>query len=111
MSKVNNIVLEFSPSESKDVVGYKLYITQAPEPVTYESKVINLGNNNMVVLNELKDMPTTDNIYNLGVTAIDIAGNESSMSLLDNVPLDFTAPDAPGELLLMPANIIKKMIK
>lgn len=108
MSKVNNIVLEFSPSESADVVGYKLYITQAPEPVTYDSKAINLGSSTMVVLNELKGMPTTDAIYNLGVTAVDIVGNESSMSLLDNVPLDFTAPDAPGELLLISANIIKK---
>jgi len=45
-------------------------------------------------------MTTLDSIYNIGVVSVDDAGNESSFSLLDNVPLDFTAPDPPGPLSL-----------
>lgn len=38
--------------------------------------------------------------YDVFVTALDAAGNESDPALLDNVELDFTAPDAPTELRL-----------
>lgn len=38
--------------------------------------------------------------YDVFVTAVDAAGNESDPALLDNVALDFTAPDAPTELRL-----------
>lgn len=98
MAKVKNVTLDFPASGSPDVVGYKLYIAQSPDEVTYESMAIDLGNNTSVVLNQLEGMPTTDAIYNLGVTAVDDASNESSMSMLSDVPLDFTAPDAPGAL-------------
>lgn len=101
MAKVKNVTLEFPASGSPDVVGYKLYIQPVPDPVTYESISVDLGNSTSIVLNEVAGMPTTDGIYNLGVTAVDDAANESSMSLLNEVPLDFTAPDAPGALGLI----------
>jgi len=49
----------------------------------------------------LPGITTTDGVYNLGITAVDDAGNESSFSLINDVPLDFLAPDAPGEITII----------
>ena len=98
--KVKNVTLSFPASGSQDVVGYKLYMETAPTQVVYASPAFDLGNNTSVDLASLPGMSTTDGIYNLGITAIDDAGNESSFSLISDVPLDFLAPDAPGEITL-----------
>jgi len=98
MAKVKQVTLSFPSSGSPDVVGYKLYYIQAPETVDYESPSVDLGNNTSVDLSTLPGMSTTDGTYNLGVTAVDDAENESSMSIISNVELDFVAPDAPGEI-------------
>ena len=99
--KVKDVTLSFPASPSPDVVSYKLYMEPAPNPVTFESPSFDLGDKTVIKLNTLPGMTTTDGIYNLGVTAIDDADNESSMSMLDNVSLDFVAPDAPGELTIV----------
>ena len=98
--KIKNVTLSFPASGSPDVVGYKLYIEVSPYPVTYESQVFELGDNTTIDLATLDGMTTTDGMYNLGITAVDDAGNESSFSLIDNIPLDFLAPDAPGEITI-----------
>ena len=100
MASVKKVSLSFPPSDSPDVVSYKLYMEVAPTPVTYTSPSFDLGNNTTVDLSTLPGMTTTDNVYNLGVTAIDDAANESSFSLIDNVPLDFLAPNAPGTITI-----------
>ena len=99
-------MLKFKASDSPDVVNYKLYIEETPNPVTYDSENVDLGNVAnadgyiVVDLSTFPELTTKDGTYNLGVTAIDDAGNESSMSKADNVPLDFVAPDPPGALEL-----------
>jgi len=98
MGKVKQTMLSFPPSNSPDVVGYKIYIEAVPKPVDFDSPSFDIGNNTSIDLSVLPGMTTTDGTYNIGVTAIDDAQNESSMSVLENVPLDFAAPDAPGEL-------------
>jgi hypothetical protein len=100
MAAVKKVTLTVEPSTSPDVVGYKLYMEVTPNPVTYSSQVFDLGNNTTVDLSTLLGMTTTDGVYNLGITAVDDAGNESSFSLIDNVPLDFLAPDAPGVITI-----------
>ena len=100
MPKVKEVTLTFPASGSPDVVGYKLYIEPTPDPVTYASQSFDLGNNTSVDIASLPGMTTLDGIYNMGVAAVDDAGNESSFSLLNDVPLDFTAPDPPGPLSL-----------
>jgi len=102
MALVKKAMLSFPASDSPDVVGYKLYMETAPTEVTYESPVFDLGNNTTNIdLSELPGMTTTDGVYNLGVVAVDDAGNESSMSLAANIPLDFLAPDSPGPLVIL----------
>ena len=98
--KVKNVTLSFPASGSPDVVGYKLYMEVSPAPVTYTSPTFDLGNSTSVDMSTLPGISTTDGIYNLGITAVDDAGNESSFSLISEVPLDFLAPDAPGEITI-----------
>jgi len=101
MAKVKNVTLSFPASGSKDVVGYKLYMEVVPNKVTYESPSFDLGTRTSVDLATLPNISTTDGVYNLGITAVDDASNESSFSLISDVPLDFLAPDAPGEITII----------
>jgi len=103
MSQLKGAKLKFAASGSPDVIGYKLYIELSPNQVTYNSQAFDLGNNVIdgyveTDLADIEGMTTLDGVYNIGVTAIDDAGNESCMTMLDNVPLDFLAPDPPGPL-------------
>jgi hypothetical protein len=100
MAKVMNTRISFPPSESADVVGYKLYIEQAPGPVTYDSRSFDLGNKTEVYLSTLEGMDQVDGTYNIGVTAVDDASNESDMVVLENVALDFFAPAPVGAITL-----------
>lgn len=100
MSKVLSTKLSFSPSTSEDVVGYKLYIQPVPDPVTYDSPSFDLGNKTEVFISTLPGMEEVDGVYNLGVTAVDDAGNESSMNVIEAVPLDFFAPAPVSDLVI-----------
>lgn len=110
MAVVKSAKIRFIPSPSPDVVSHNLYIEEAPEPVTYESAHFDIGNDRVVVegveyveidLSTVPGMLTTDGVYNIGVSPVDDAGNLGSMSKLDNVPLDFSAPDAVGDLIVI----------
>lgn len=92
-------LMQFDASDSPDVVGYKLYVEESPNEVTYESESFDLGNNTTIDLTSIDGMTTRDGVYNIGVTAVDDAGNESSMSKATDVPLDFLAPNPPGEII------------
>lgn len=92
-------LMQFDASASPDVVGYKLYIEESPTEVTYDSESFDLGNNTTIDLTSIDGMTTKDGTYNLGVTAVDDVGNESSMSKASDVPLDFQAPDPPGAII------------
>ena len=98
---VKTVMLSFPPSASPDVVGYKLYIQESPDAVSFASEVFDLGANTSVDLASIPGMTTKDGTYNLGITAYDDAGNESSMSTLNDVALDFAAPDPPGEITIV----------
>lgn len=97
---VKEVTLSFPPSGSPDVVGYKLYLEEAPTPVDYNSESWDLGNVTSVDLSTLANMTTKDGTYNIGITAVDDADNESSMSVLSDIPLDFVAPNPPGEITI-----------
>lgn len=102
--------IEFSPSTSTDVVAYRLYY-DLDEQLGYESPsfrfavedlMINNGGNYEVDLGPLLEPENLDGVYDIGVVAIDDAGNESSpMTVLENVPLDFVAPLAPAYIGLV----------
>ena len=97
---VKNVTISFPASGSPDVVGYKLYIQETPDPVDYDSESFDLGNNTSIDISTLPGMTTKDGVYNIGITAVDDAGNESSMSKIADVPLDFVQPDPPGQITI-----------
>ena len=101
MALVQEKILSFEPSDSPDVVGYKMYMEEAPTLVTYDSLSFDLGaKTEGINLAELPDMTTKDGVYNIGIVAVDDAGNESSMSVVNDVPLDFQAPNPPGQIVI-----------
>lgn len=100
MSKILSTKLAFAPSESADVVGYKLYVAKDPEPVNYDSPSFDLGTKTEVYISALPGINQLDGVYNLGVTSVDDAGNESDMQIVEKVPLDFFAPAPVGALTI-----------
>lgn len=94
--KVKSLILSFEPSGSPDVTGYRLYMEEAPAEVNYDSQSWDIGSTTSIDISVLDGMTTKNGTYNLGISAVDGAGNESSMSKLEGVILDFEAPDPPG---------------
>jgi len=110
MAVVKSAKIRFAPSPSPDVVSHNLYVEEAPNPVTYDSTHFDIGNDRVtdqgveyveVDLSTVPGMLTTDGVYNIGVSPVDDAGNLGTMSKLADVPLDFSAPDAVGELVVI----------
>ena len=110
MSLVKGTILAITPSTSPDVTGYKLYMVDESLPLARDengavpgAQVFDLvdpepdeGDGQMRWdLAKLPGMTTNDGVYNLGVAAVDDAGNESSFLEILGVPLDFVAPNAP----------------
>lgn len=98
---VKRTVLSFDASPSPDVVGYTLFLVEAPAVVDYDSPSFDLGNVTEIDIATLPGMATTDGVYNLGIAARDDAGNLSAMLVQADVPLDFEAPDAPANLRII----------
>ena len=99
MSKIAEKTLTFEPSTSPDVVSYKLYYEEVPNEVTYDSPYIDLSGSS-VALHEVSEFADFDSTYNMGVSAVDDAGNESDMSKIGDVPLDLNPPLPPTGLTL-----------
>jgi len=75
-------ILTFSNSESPDLKNYRVYY-DAPGNLTYQSPHTDVGKRNTVALTELKI--GKEGTYQLGLTALDQMGNESSMTLLKGI--------------------------
>jgi len=106
-AKVKDVTLSFPPSGSPDVVKYMLYVIESSTNVedidaggNYTAPSYDLAMATSIDLSTLPGMTSNDGVYNIGITAIDDAGNESSMSVISDVPLDFIAPDAPGAIVI-----------
>ena len=100
MAKVKSVVVKFPASPSPDVLEYRPYMAEAPNAVGYDSPAFDLGNVTELDLSAIEGMTSKDGVYNLGITAVDDAGNVSSMSLAENVAINFAAPDPPGVIVV-----------
>ena len=87
----------WEPSGSGEPTGYKLYWSK-DEPVNYGSPSAYLGNVTEVILPDgVPSFPLLKGEVNLGITAIDSAGNESAM--IEITPLlNFTVPEPPHRI-------------
>jgi hypothetical protein len=98
MPEVKALSIKFPASASPDVTGYKLYMSEQPTPLDYSSPSWDLGNVTEIDISTLDGMTTKSGTYDIGIVAVDGAGNESSMSIKTGVVIDFVAPDPPGAL-------------
>jgi len=107
MANVKSVIMKFPASDSADVTGYRFYMEEAPTPVSYNSEVFDIieepGDDGIITvdLSTIPGMTTKDGLYNFGVSSLDDAGNESSLSLINDVAIDFVAPDPPGEITIV----------
>jgi hypothetical protein len=89
--------IRWEPSGVGEVTGYKLYWSK-DAPVNYGSQSAYLGNVTEVILPDgVPSFPVITGEVNLGITAIDSAGNESGMIEI-TTRLNFSIPEAPRKI-------------
>jgi hypothetical protein len=95
MGKIRKRTVRWEPSD--DAEKYRLYWSWKG-PIGYESDFVEIGNKTMVILpDEVPSFPNIAGNIELGVTAINAAGNESDITVA-GVYVDFTVPEAPKAL-------------
>jgi len=95
MAKIKKVIITFDETDLTDVVGFKVF---------YDIAIINESSPFLTVsvipaqtaynLELPTAIPITDGTYNLGVVAVDNAGNESDMDVMTRF-FDFTPPKKP----------------
>ena len=98
MAKIRKYKLSWEASDSKNVIGYKLYWSKGKE-VNYDSEYMDLINLTEIILPD--DVPFSDSPIMLGITAIDRYGNESDITAIPE-PYQSQVPKAPVGLSLTP---------
>jgi len=99
MGKFRKCKLCWNRSKSKQVVGYRLYWSKDGKP-DYGSNYFDLGNVKEVVLPDVLKLNSRYPFrINLGVSAVDIYGNESDILSLP-APYTNEVPLQPTELSL-----------
>jgi len=101
MAKIVKRKISWGASTATDTQGYKLYWSVGEgTTLDYTSDNVDVGNVTSVTIpDDVASFPLVDNTINIGVTAYDDVGNESDMTTISS-PFDFTAPDAPTNLVV-----------
>jgi hypothetical protein len=99
MARISAKTLKLTPSTSPDVVGYRMYYKPSAEGAPdYDSAFVALAGDGPWALGEIAELQDLDDVYHVGFTAIDDAGNESDIGgLLDGIPFDLRAPTPPTD--------------
>lgn len=100
MARVGEKFFYWDASTASDVAGYRVYAAQAGAGIDYDTPSVDVGNVTEVNIGELANdgyapLVDADGVFDLGVAAVDDMGNESHISIVANVPLDFVPPAAP----------------
>jgi len=103
MAKIRKHKLSWEASDSKNVIGYKLYWSKEKE-VSYDSKYIEMVNLTEIILPD--DIPFSDSPIMFGVTAIDRDGNESDIATIA-APYQLQVPKSPASLTLKHSKAFK----
>ena len=97
MGRVRRRKLRWEPSVGAQ--KYRLYWSRQG-PVGYESDFVELENRTMAILpDEVPSFPTIAGNIELGITAINAAGNESEIAIAREY-IDFTVPEPPKGLMV-----------
>ena len=95
MAKVRKRTVRWESSTG--ATKYRLYWS-AQGPVGYDSEFYEVENKTVVVLpDEIPSFPRMAGEIELGITAVNAAGNESDIAVA-RVYVDFTVPEAPKGL-------------
>lgn len=104
---MRSVFVDFPPSTATDVVEYRLFYEESPGPVSVSSDFVSLGNPApvdgiiSVDLTLITEFESVDGVYDLGLAAVDDAGNVSeALMVAPNVALDFIAPPAPASITI-----------
>jgi len=106
---MRTVTFSFKPSVSVDVVAYNIIIeNSANGGVLYDKALLlseftvnDITGNYELVLNSLSELDGFDGVCTITVFAVDDAGNPSPDAVLEDVELDFLAPDAPTDLRIV----------
>lgn len=99
MARFRKRRIRWTPSSAHDVAGYKLYWALGGG-VNYDSDFAEVGQVTEVILpDDVLAFPLVEGDIELGVTAVNHAGNESDMTKF-SAHFDFTAPEAPTDLVV-----------
>lgn len=95
MAKIKKVVLTFDEADLTDVVSFKVfYDTDIIDETSPFVPIIVVPGQTAYNVEFPTAVPVTDGLYNLGVVAVDDAGNESDMDVISRF-FDFVAPHAP----------------
>lgn len=97
MSKIVSKTLWFDEVDPTDIKYYNVYFVKVPESITYDSPKIVMtavATQTAYQVDIPAMVPLGEGTYNLGVAAVDSAGNISDIDVMTS-PFDFTAPPAP----------------
>ena len=99
MAKMKKRKFRWGVSNSSQIVGYKLYWSEWGG-VDYDSKCVELGNVNEIVLpDDVAAFTPANGPVEFGLTAVDELGNESDMARV-YAPYQFSVPEAPADLVI-----------
>jgi Tfp pilus assembly protein PilZ len=97
MGKIKQRRIRWERSLTEDVIKYRLYWSIGGG-VDYHSDHADVGDVTEVVLpGDIPSFPLTSGKFELGISAMNQAGNESVLTKA-NIQLDFTVPEAPANL-------------
>ncbi len=99
MGKVRKRRVHWEPAASEGITRYRIYWA-AGRPVDYDSDHVEVQNVTQVVLpDDIPSFPLIAGEIELGVSAVNNAGNESELTRT-TVYFDFTIPEAPRNLMV-----------
>jgi len=99
MGKIRQKKIRWERSPSPDVVNYKVYWSE-DDAINYDSEHALVGDAAELFLpGDVPSFPLVKGTMTLGISAVDLAGNESGITTV-SVKLDFTVPDAPRGLCI-----------
>lgn len=102
MARVKSKTLSWNAGIAADIVAHRIYVSTSGVDPNYGSQNIDISMpvTSVVLPDEFAGFPLIDGLYKLGISSVDDMGNESDITVISN-PLDFIAPDAPTNLVLI----------
>lgn len=97
MAIIRGLKVTLPPSDSPDVVGYRMRIVPVPDLPTVDTPFVELGlDPTDIDLATLPGLEDIDGVFNMAFSAVDDFDNESPFVIVRDKAIDFLAPNPPG---------------